>query len=246
MNYEEIIKTMESIGLNKSETMIYLDLVKSGKSSAIGISKRTKIHRPNVYDTLDKLIEKGIVTQNIEENRKVFYPIKPANLLNYLKQKEFDLKKIIPQIEGIHNKPAEQRRIVMSEGIRSFRAMLNNLLELNQSILAYGIPKDASEIIGGFINDFHKRRIEQKIEMKHIYNRDADKRMRALNKMEHTKARYLPSLYDSETTTLICGDKVLLIFWKDPVSTIVIENKSIAKTYQQYFDIIWEEAKIEL
>lgn len=244
MDEAKISAALEAIGFHKNESLIYMDLVKSGSSSAHDIARRTKIHRPNVYDTLDKLIKKGIVTQSIVENKKMFYPIKPKNLLIYLKQKQYDLEKVIPTIEEIYNKPSEKRKVTMSEGIRSFRVVLNNLLETGNDIYVYGIPKEVPDLIGGFLVDFHNRRIQKEVIMKHIYNKDAEKRVKYLNSMDFTEARYLPSSYDSTISTLVCGDTVLLIFWEEPTFTITIENSAIAESYKRYFDIIWEEAKV--
>ena len=80
--------------------------------------------------------------------------------------------------------------------------------------------------------------------MKHIYNKDAQDRIKYLNQLEYTEARYFPSDYNTTISTLICGNVVLLIFWEDPVSTILIENRAIAEAYKNYFDILWEEARI--
>lgn len=240
---EKIFETLESVGLQRNEITVYLDLIKTGgNSSAHDIANRTKIHRSNVYDILNKLTKKGIVTQSVENNVKKFYPVSPQNLLNYFKQKEYDLKKIIPEIEKAQNRPQEQRRVIMLEGIKAFRMKLNDLLEKNKPLYVYGIPKDVSEVIGGFIEDFHERRIKMKIPMKHIYNKDAQKRIKFLNKLEYTEARYFPSDYNSSISTLICGDTVLLIFWETPVFTIAIENLPIAEAYRNYFDILWREA----
>lgn len=244
METQKISKTLESIGMNKNEILIYLDLIKTGNSSAHDISKRTKIHRPNVYDTLDKMIKKGLVTLSIENNKKNFYPIEPKNLLEYLKQKEFDLQEAIPEIEKFRTNSKTERKVEMAEGIRAVRNIINNFLEEKKPIYVYGIPKIAMESIGGFINDFHQRRIQKQIPMKHIYNKNAEKRVKELNKLEHTEARYLPSLFDTNTTTNIVGNKVILIFWEAPYWTITIQNESIANVYKKYFEILWEEAKI--
>lgn len=244
MDIPKIQETLESIGMNKNEIIIYLDLIKVGSSSAHDISNRTKIHRPNVYDTLDKMIKKGIVTSSIEESKKIFYPIEPNNLLEYLKQREFDLKEVIPEIEKFRATAKQERKIEMAEGIRAIRNILNSFLEDNQPIYVYGIPKTAIEDLGGFINDFHQRRIQKNIPMKHIYNKNAEKRIRELNQLTLTEARYLPSLFDTNTTTNICGDRVVLFFWEPPFWAIIIKNESIANAYKKYFDILWEEAKI--
>ena len=240
---EKIFEILESIGLHKNEILVYFDLIKVGHSSAHEISHRTKIHRPNVYDILDKLIKKGIVTQSIENNVKIFYPVSPKNLINYIRQKEYDLKKIIPEIEKIHSSPPEKRRVTMSEGIRAFRMLLKNQLEKNQDIFVYGIPKGVSDIVGGFINEFHEERVKKKINMYHIYNKDAQNRIKYLNEMDYTKAKFLPSAYDTNIMTLICGNAVLLTFWDEPIFTINIENQAIADTYKKYFNILWEEAR---
>jgi sugar-specific transcriptional regulator TrmB len=247
MEENNIIKTLESIGLHKNEILVYLDLIKVGSATAHEISHRTKIHRSNVYDILQKLIEKAIVMQSIQNNVKTFYPVNPKNLIDYLKQKEYDLRKIIPEIEKIHTKPKEvKRKVTMAEGIRSIRSVLDSFLETNQPIFVYGIPKCALDELGGFIMDYHKRRIKKKLPMKHIYNKSAVQRINQLNKMDYTEARYLPELYDTNITTNICGNKVVLIFWENPVSVMIIENQSIADSYKKYFDILWEEAKINI
>lgn len=245
MDEKQIFEILESIGLHKNEIAIYLDLIKNEGSSAHEISSRTKIHRSNVYDILEKLLKKGIVTQGIKDNKKIFYPIEPRNLLNYIKQKEYDLKKIIPEIEKIHHHISEPRKVSMSEGIKSFRIILNNLLEKKQTIYVYGIPKGVKDIIGGFLTEFHKNRMKEKILMKHIYNKEAQSRIKHLNKMEYTEAKYLPSDYDTTITTLVCGDVVLLNFWEEPIFTITVTNQTIADSYKKYFDILWKHAKKE-
>jgi sugar-specific transcriptional regulator TrmB len=240
---EEIIKTLESsIGMRKNESLIYLDLVHSGSSSVIDISKRIKMHRPNVYDLLDKLFKDGIVKITTIGKKKVFTAIPPKDLLKYHKEKEYELEKTIPEIEKRHNSSSKENDISMTEGIRSIKATIDNLLEINKPIYTYGIPKEVPEVLGGFIHDFHKKRIEKKIPQYHIYNFDAEKRIKQLNKMPYTKAKYLPSLYNTKIDTTICGDTVYFWIWEPPYTNIIIKNKEIAKTYKSYFKILWRES----
>jgi len=246
MNFrdEDVIKVLESIGLSKNEVIIYLDLVRMGKSSAMDLSKRTRIHRSNIYDTLEKLIEKGIVLYITKENSKLFYPLNPKDLFGYIKQKEFDLKKIIPKIEEMHNKPYEDRKVTISEGLPAIRGILSKILELKKPIFEYGIPKNKPDILGGFLINFHKQRVKKKISIQLIYNMGTDKRIRELNKFDHTEARYLPSQYNSKVSTMICGNKTIFIFWEEPVSTIVVESESLADSYKNYFKLLWDDAKL--
>jgi hypothetical protein len=166
-------------------------------------------------------------------------------LLDYLKQKQEELRKIIPEIEGIQNKPKEHRRVTVSEGLNSVKNILLHLLDSGEPIAIYGTPKEVVEILGGFANEFNDLRIEKKIQMRHILGADSIKRVRELDEMDFTEARYLPSSYNSMISTNICGEKVVLVLWEMPISTIVIENKAVAETYRNYFEILWNEAKIQ-
>ena len=77
----KILEVLEFIGLHKNERIIYLDLIKNGSSTALEVSKRTKIHRPNTYDALRKLLEKGFISQvkNISKKKSS----KKKNISNF-------------------------------------------------------------------------------------------------------------------------------------------------------------------
>ncbi len=239
---EEIVKVLESIGLSKNETEIYLDLLINGKSSANDISKRTSIHRTNVYDILENLSRKGIADKIIENEKNFYYPSPPKELLDSLKQTQDEFEKILPQLESIQNQKVEERKVYVSEGLTSVKNILMDLLAENQPIYIYGMPKEVMGLLGNFIDDFHTQRISKGIIFKGIYNQSAMKRIKELNCMALTEARYFPSTYDSKISTTICGNKVILQFWDLPTSAVVIENDSIAKSYKNFFDILWNEA----
>jgi len=239
---EEIAKVLESIGLSKNETEIYLDLLINGKSSANDISKRTSIHRTNVYDILENLSRKGIADKIIENDKNFFYPAPPKDLLDSLKQTQNVFEKILPELESMQTQKVEERKVSVSEGLTSVKNIILSLLINKSPIYVYGMPKEVMGILGSFIDDFHKERISQGIIFKGIYNQSAMKTIKDLNCMTLTEARYFPSTYDSKISTTICGNKVILQFWELPTSAVVIENESIAKTYKNFFDILWNEA----
>ena len=76
--------------------------------------------------------------------------------------------------------------------------------------------------------------------MKHIYDEDATKRIKDLNKMSYTFARYLPKMKNSPVSTNICGDEIAFILWSETPYIIKIKNKEIANSYKNYFDLLWK------
>ena len=57
MEYQELF---QSLGLAKNEAKIYEVLIREGNSPVGKISEKSGIHRRNVYDSLNRLIEKGL------------------------------------------------------------------------------------------------------------------------------------------------------------------------------------------
>ena len=76
------------LGLSKNEVEVYLCLLKLGNSTAIRIAQSSKIHRPNVYDALDKLVNKGLVAYYMQEDTKHYEVSDPNQLMNLLELKE--------------------------------------------------------------------------------------------------------------------------------------------------------------
>lgn len=239
---EEIEQVLEAIGLNKNEILVYLDLLRQGKSSATDISNRTKIHRSNTYDVLDKLAEKGIVQQTIENEKKFFYPIDPKDLLNIIKQQETAVKRIIPKLEDIQNIPREEIKVTVSEGLTSIKNASIKQLECGKEILSYGASSKDVDVLGGYIKDFHNQRIQKGIKLRRIYGIDELTRVRDLNTLALTEARYL-SLHKSKVSWHVCGKKVTIFHWEPPFSAVVIESQPIAETFKHNFELMWEESK---
>jgi len=237
-------QTLIEIGMTLNEAKVYLALLEIGSSTVVEISKKCKIHRPNVYDSLQKLIEKGIVSLIAKENTTYYQASNPAMLEMFLKEKEIKLQTILPNLNELFNMAKRKSFANVFEGINAVSKILYNLLEYKKEILVYGIPRVAPEMAKYFIMSFHKVRIEQKVKMKHIYNFNAIERIKYLNDMSYTEAKYAPIEAESVVATHICGDEVALVIWTDNPKVIQIVDKDVAESYRNYFNMLWNIAKI--
>ena len=61
-------ETLVSIGLTKGEADVYLTLLKLGNTTSGKIIKESKVSRSKVYDVLERLKQKGLVTEIIKKN----------------------------------------------------------------------------------------------------------------------------------------------------------------------------------
>lgn len=234
-----LIKT----GFGKTEVEVYQALLSMGTSSVLNISKKTKIHRSNIYDALRSLVNNGLVYE-IDTDTKKFHARPIKSLLHYFENRKAELEEMIEEYEKrnvIQEQPKE--KIKLSKGIFSLREVLFKMIDMGDEILVYGIPREAPLKLGPIIKEFHKKRIEKEINMRHIYNSNAKDRVMDLNKMEFTEAKILSEKFDSDVTTNICGDYVFIFFWNEPMA-LEIHDKNLANHYKKYFEVIWKKAKV--
>lgn len=236
---------LEKIGLNKNEIKIYLDLLKFKNSSALDISKRTGIHRSNTYDALRKLIELGFIAEIVEEKKRLFSSMDPDKIKYYLKQQEKELDELLPYLKGITCEKEEIENVSIKKGVFAVRESLYDLLKLNKPINVYGASTASVNSFGeGFLKEFHTERIKKKILMKHIYDESAVERVKYLNKLNLTEAKYFPKKYFTIAATIVCDDITLIVVFSNPLSAISIKNREISEAYNKYFELLWRQAKI--
>jgi len=58
---------LEEIGLSPNEAKIYETLLSSGEVGVSDISLKANVHRRNVYDALNRLVEKGLVYRILQK-----------------------------------------------------------------------------------------------------------------------------------------------------------------------------------
>ena len=110
------LKILEDAGLTNTEAKVYLMLVKAGSSLAGNISRETGIHRRSVYDAVERLIEKGLVSFITTNNRKYFQAEDPKRLMDMLKEKEDTLGMAMPELDALMRSAPESKETAFYKG----------------------------------------------------------------------------------------------------------------------------------
>ena len=104
-------ETLVRTGLSKNEAKVYLTLLKLGKATAVEITRMSKVHRVNVYDVLERLIEKGLIGTVIQAKKKIYEVASPEHLIYLLKEKEEALDKVMPQLKAEFKEKKEKQQV---------------------------------------------------------------------------------------------------------------------------------------
>jgi len=236
---DSIIEILMDAGLTKTESIIYLELLKQGSSTAYKISKDANLYKANTYDAIDSLIKKQFVVKQVINQKTVFSSVSPEQILKIMELKKEKMQTVIPKIERSFNE--ESDGVFVFEGLDTFMNLMYQLLLQKSSIYAFDIPKTVPDIVKFHINQFHKERIKKKIAMYHVYDYDAGDRIQFLKKMKYTYAKQGQEDRKSVVSTIVCGNTSLIVNWGKNIKVVKIVDSDVEKAYETQFKLLWGE-----
>ncbi len=248
--YEELLT---DIGLTKSEIAVYFALLELGSSSTGPIIKKAGIASGKAYLILDKLVLKGLVTHVIKSGTKHYQAKDPERLLDYLKEREGELKdkeqklkEILPKIKEKFEQKKYNLIAEVYEGPKGFKTFYDWILrELKKGdcIDVLGVPKEANEKFQTYLLNWNKRRIELGIKMRILYNSDSKSFGKAREKMKLTEVKYMKRELETPAWIDIFKDYVVTINVHGEPLCFLIKNKEASESYKKYFEIMWKQSK---
>ncbi len=243
---EEIRNALKSLGFGEQEVETYTKMIYLKESTASNLGKEMKAHRRSVYDMVERLVKKGVLT-TIEKNGKKYYkPLDPSHIINKLKQKENELKEnelklleIIPKIWKMEMEKDVRAEILYGkEGIKT---MFLDELKVGKTvyIICTKIEK-VEDMLKGFLVSYTRDRIKAGIKIKAVSLRDMKKN---LEKYRLLEARYIMPENISPSSITIYGNRVAIVLWSDEPVVILVKSQEISDNFLKYFDIIWKSAR---
>lgn len=247
---------LEEIGFTKTETKIYLALLKLGQTTTTQIIKESQINPSKVYEFLDKLVQKGLVSYVIKSNKKYFTASSPDSLKELIKEQKEELKEkeskvneLIPELKKVMKEGEEIINAEIYEGLRGIKTVYERMLTIlkkGDTQYIIGIPKVANDQLEAYVLDWHKRRLKIGIKCKFLFDSDAKHYGKVREKMPLTEVKYLPRGIISPVWIEIYGDYVAIGHIKKYNAVLfLIKDKEIAKGYLDYFNLIWKVSKKE-
>ncbi|MFC1723801.1 TrmB family transcriptional regulator [Nanoarchaeota archaeon] len=237
------------IGLTSNEIKVYLALLEMGSTSAGDLIKKVELHRTCVYDMLERLIEKGLVSYVMISKVKHFEVVELHQLLNYIDQKKDELddhkkeiESIIPELDMKRKLSKENQEATVFKGKKALKTILEDVLRTKRTFLAYGAEGKFKEFFPIYYHHFHRKRYEIGMSIKIIYAEKVRKARRH-EELKRIMIKFLPDEFETPANTWIFGDKVAIVVWSEQPIATVIRSKEVAKAYRTNFKLLWKIAK---
>lgn len=249
---------LTEIGLSESEKKVYLTLLDLGDSSRGEIVKRSGVTGSKVYELLEKLQEKGLVSIYIKDRVKHFKPTNPKQLLNYLEKKKEDIteiekqtKSIIPNLLAKFNSSTEDQEVELISGSKGLDIIFREQIDaLKTGDICYviggtwGTGETQESIVQSFFEKIHLMREKKKIKTKMLFNlsqKTTTQKLYSSGKYPGTSTRYIE--HTSPVAINIYKDKTIIIIFGKRITSIYITSQDVANSFIEYFNLLWRNSK---
>ena len=243
-------KILQDLYLSKNEALVYTELLKLGLTNAGPIVSSTHLHRQLVYEALENLITKKLVSVVTKNNRKHFHAAPPKMLLNIIQQKEDQTKKILPELLKLQAGADEQFAVNTFYGQQGFFSNLKDIIQSASKhdkimrIIGGAPDENFYEAIGKNYDEYVKLLETNKV-AKYLISPEKYSNI-FKKKFANEKGNILKTVKEglsSPTYTRITPEMVSIEIYSNELLIIQIYNKTIAKSYREHFDLLWKQAK---
>ncbi len=240
---EEIL---ENLGLTKLEVKIYKMLLNEGSSLAGDISKRTGIHRRNVYDALERLIHKGLVGYIKENNKKKYSITNPEIVYNQVLTRQKEFEKILPEITKKYNAITDKKETLFFKGKQGLKLIFEDQIKVGKEILVNATTAKVSDVLKYYFPKYQLLRKQHKIKIRMLFDsnyKNNPREVEGILKLPLCEARFLKDFNKSPMSQYIYGDNVALVVWSEDPIAILIRQKEIAQGFKDSFELMWKISK---
>jgi sugar-specific transcriptional regulator TrmB len=238
-------EALEELGLTRNESIVYITLLDLGKAHIGQISEKTRMHRRTIYDCLERLQDRGLVSHIIEGKTRFFIAINPKKLKEIIEYKKAKIDNILPKLFEIAKSSKVKTEVLVNKGKEGLKNILEDVLRTKPKIL-YSLTSagKVTEVLPFYILHFHEKRAKLNIKLDIIFGKNdrAIKRAKELKKLKLTEVKFIDSKYVAPISIWMYNNKLAFLIWASEIG-ILIENKETTDTFKNYFNLLWKLAK---
>jgi sugar-specific transcriptional regulator TrmB len=246
------LSILQQAGLTEGEAKVYLALLKTGFTTTGPLIDKARVAKSIIYQILDKLIEKGLVSYAIKNNVKHFKAEDPGKIIEFLEKKQEELlqktkeiKQYLPELEKLRKKE-EETSIQVYEGFKGVQSCFNHTqkyLEKGEEYFILGLFAQQDQKYHNYWMQTHIKRQEKGFAAKMLFNKYTPREvLENRNSYSGCDSRYMHNTLKTPAWILTYKN-ITTLFLQDKDLAVEIVNQEIADTFQAYFKDYWSKSK---
>ncbi len=243
---EKIIRIIEKFDLSHTASRIYFELVQIGKSSADRIAKKAGTYKPNTYDALERLIEGGLVSYVIENNKRYYIPTNPEKLTDILQENKkealegydrdkLELDNILPALTASYLSVSNTEIFEIYKGREGYKALVNDIIREKPT---YWKGFGNLQFVDYFPQYFKRWFSNVRVRLFSLKTTEVEERLKLAKGLD-VQLKYLPK-FQMPIVWTIFGENLLIIIYEPEIICFRIKAEQVVKTFANQFDYLWE------
>lgn len=243
----EIAEKLQLIGLTKRESEIYLTLLESGPLTPTSVAQKTKLKRPNIYDIVKSLSDKGLVNFVYRQKRRLIGACPPQILLDKTKN-QFDIaKEIMPLLLTLNKTQTFKSSISYFHGPEGIKELIRGYLNSkNKEVWFLVSPMDANNLLGEeFVDRLIRDRIRKGIKIRSLRPAEKENFWEAQETSEGkllTSSAYVPPKYTFSLSMGIYDDITFFFSSKKEGFGFLIDSPEFTQVMRMFYDNLWNNS----
>lgn len=240
------ISILKEVGLSEREISVYIALIRLGSTTTGPLVKLSGVQNAKVYETLEKLMNKGLVSYIIKGKIKHFQAANPNSLLNIFEEKKSKLNQIVKELNELREKREPEHEAKIYEGIKAINSVFYELYDYigknsEYCVFPIGEQLGSKELILFWSHVLHKQR-NMKIRIRTLPNR----KLRNIFEQHYKNRPFITIRYTNQnfpTGVFIFKDHILNVIWDEKPVAFLIKSKENYKRWMDFFNEQWNLAK---
>ncbi len=247
MPRKDLLKILESVGLNERESQLYLVGLEIGSSPASLYSKKTKLNRITCYHSLERLVERGIFTHSRHKSGKKYAPVSPEVLSLEVRKNVESLDRVLPELKSLMGSEHKRPTVRFFSGWDGVKRVYEDSLTAGGEILNFANSSIVRSFWGNYDEEYVNERSKRKIFLRGIAPDDEMGRevVKSDKKFNREIRLVKGKEFNFNNEIKIYDNKVAIISFSeqpDDLFGIIIESKEVAETQRQIFEMAWRYA----
>ncbi len=248
------LNSLEELGLARNEGFIYFSLVKFGTLGVASIALKAGVHRRNVYDSIQRLIERGLVYEEVGGKENLYHATDPNKLLEMAEEKRAKVEAVVPDLLRLFKSSAPDESVAVYRGVEGVKNYLRHIERERKPVCMYGAQGASLSPKVSYVFNQCVRTLEQKhIPIRVLYRaKAAQEHPEIVGHLGKTSAnRILPERYNDPATYTVFGDYVYFesgqytrknIEDNEEITQFMIKSKEIADLMRNSYEAVWRES----
>ena len=238
-----LLTTLQNLGIQEKQAKVYLACLELGSATIQELAQKSKVKRTSIYNFLEEIKDLGLVTEVKEGKKFLLAAESPETVVKRAQQRVDEVKKSLPEILSIFNRPAKKPKVRFYQGLDGLKQVYSDYAVPNQPI--YGFT-DYEKMFEALPEDFlwqagPEARVKNNCFFHCIAKDGKMGRMVQTKDKEHLRETRLVPNIDFETEINIYSNKVSLISFRKPYAAVIIEDEAIAKTLKSVWNLVWQK-----